>query len=179
MKHPDVAAWDLDYTVWPCFCDTHIYPPLKQVVNDDGQVLELIDSHGYKISIYPEIPRIMNELKANNVKLLSASRTWSPEIAIEMLKQFKIKVNGKLTDLYSIFDDLNWGDHPKINHIRSGIKTVYGKDCLKDLEVCLFDDEVRNKDVEKYGIKYLHVKDPDSGPTWSLYEKYATSLDSK
>lgn len=179
MKYPDVAAWDLDYTVWPCFCDTHIYPPLSPIASDDGQVLEIVDSHGYRVSLYPEIPHIMIALKNNGVRQLSASRTWSPEIAIQMLKLFKISINGELTDLFSIFDDLNWGDHSKINHIRSGIKNIYGKDNLRNLDVCLFDDETRNKDVEKFGIKYLHVKDPDSGPTWNLFNSYLESLNDK
>lgn len=176
--YPDVAAWDLDYTVWPCFCDTHISPPLRPETNVDGEVLELVDSHGYKVSLYKEIPRIINDLKAHNVKLLSASRTWAPEIAIEMLKLFKVKMDGEIVSLYSVFDDFNWGDHPKINHIRSGIKTVYGKDSLNQLKVCLFDDESRNRDVEKYGIKYLHVKDPVEGPSWKMYKNYLESLDS-
>lgn len=175
-NYPDVAAWDLDYTVWPCYCDTHITPPLRPEVNSDGQVLEIVDARGYKVALYKEIPRIMEDLKMHGVKLLSASRTWAPDIAIEMLKVFKIKVNGDIVTLFSLFDDLNWGDHSKVNHIRSGVKHVYGNDNLKSLKICLFDDESRNRDVERYGVKYLHIKDPVQGPDWKMYESYLASL---
>ncbi|CAI6636411.1 ANM_collapsed_G0016140.mRNA.1.CDS.1 [Saccharomyces cerevisiae] len=40
---------------------------------------------------------ILGDLKDNGVKLMTASRTWAPEIAQEILKIFKVKYAGVVT----------------------------------------------------------------------------------
>ncbi|SCW04361.1 LAFE_0H11848g1_1 [Lachancea fermentati] len=173
MSYPDVAAFDLDYTVWPCFCDTHLNPPFKPVPGSNGEVHTLVDAYGYELSFYKDIPRILADLKSHGVKIVSASRTWAPEIARDLLKGFMVQYEGKIVPMISLFDSLQWGEMSKVNHIRKGIKDIYGSNAdIKNYKICLFDDETRNKDVERYGVKYVHVKDPENGTTWKLYEKY-------
>ncbi|SCU91284.1 LADA_0F09076g1_1 [Lachancea dasiensis] len=173
MSYPEVAAFDLDYTVWPCFCDTHLNPPFKPMPSKNGEVRTLIDSYGYELSFYKDVPRILEDLKTHDVKIISASRTWAPEIARELLRAFKVEYKGEIVPLITLFDSLQWGEKSKVNHIRLGIQEIFGaKADIRDYKSCLFDDESRNRDVEKYGVKYVYVRDPESGTTWDLYQKY-------
>lgn len=176
FSYPDIAVFDLDYTIWPCFCDTHLTPPFTQVKSSNGEVRTLIDSSGHKLSFYKDVSKIFQDLKKHNVKLISASRTWSPDIAKTLLTNFKVEDNGEIVSLITYFDSLQWGDISKINHIREGLVELFGIENPNGLDICLFDDELRNRDVENFGIKYVHVKDSKKGITWDLYKSYLTRL---
>ncbi|CAI7273865.1 CPS_collapsed_G0016680.mRNA.1.CDS.1 [Saccharomyces cerevisiae] len=65
-----------------------------------------------------------------------------------------------------------WGERSKIGHLRDGLKDLYNTSNLKSKKICLFDDESRNKEVEKYGVKFVYVRDPENGPSWKLYQDY-------
>ncbi|CCK69958.1 Mg-dependent acid phosphatase KNAG_0D02070 [Huiozyma naganishii CBS 8797] len=175
IKYPKVAAFDLDYTVWPCYCDTHLFPPFTPIKKPDGQVLTVIDARGFELSLYKDIPKILTDLKENDVTLVSASRTWAPEIAKDLMKVFQVEYNGKIVYLGDLFDDMQWGERSKVGHLRDALKKLYNDDKLEHFSMCLFDDESRNKDVEKYGVKFVYVKDSENGPSWMLYQKYLTS----
>lgn len=172
MKYPEVATFDLDYTVWPCYCDSHISPPLKPIRSSNGEVRTVVDASGYQVTIYPDIYRILADLKQNDVKLISASRTWAPDVAQQMLKTFKMSYNGSIIPLSEVFDISEWGERSKVGHIRDSLKIIYGDTNLDKRDICLFDDEGRNKEVERYGIKFVYVKDPERGATWKLYQDY-------
>lgn len=175
MGYPDIAVFDLDYTIWPCYCDTHINPPFSPVKSSNGEIRTLVDSHGFEISPFKDVFKILLDLKKNNVKLLSASRTWAPDIAIAMLKKFTVvdpETNEKHT-MFELFDDCQWGEMSKVNHIRNGLKEIYPSksQTLQDYSIVLYDDESRNKDVEKYGVKFMYLRDPEKGVTWEIYQK--------
>ncbi|CCD23220.1 Mg-dependent acid phosphatase NDAI_0B01860 [Naumovozyma dairenensis CBS 421] len=176
-SYPDVAAFDLDFTVWPCYCDTNLSPPFKEVYNKNKEVHTLVDSCGYKLSFYKDIPKIIIDLKKNGVRIVSASRTWAPEIAKQCLRQFKIEYEGQIIPMIELFDDLQWGERSKIGHLKDALVNIYGHNDLKLLKVCLFDDESRNKDVERYGVKFIYVKDSKHGPSWQLYQNYLDEYD--
>ncbi|SMN18412.1 similar to Saccharomyces cerevisiae YER134C Magnesium-dependent acid phosphatase, member of the haloacid dehalogenase superfamily [Maudiozyma saulgeensis] len=170
--YPEVGAFDLDYTVWPCYCDTHLAPPFTPVKKANGEVHTVVDARGFELSFYDDIPRIITDLKEHGAKIISASRTWAPEIAKELLNEFKVKYNGKLVTLGELFDATEWGERSKVGHIGDGLKKIYGNDNLRKYKICLFDDESRNKDVEKFGVKFIYVRDPEKGPSWKLYQDY-------
>lgn len=172
IEYPEVAAFDLDYTVWPCYCDTHITPPFKPVVKKNGEVHTLIDVRGYEISFYRDIPKIIIDLKDNGSKIVSASRTWAPEIAKEMLEHFQVLYHGKIIPMIELFDDLQWGERSKVGHLRDALNKLYKDEDFKKYRICLFDDESRNKEVQRYGIKFVYVTDPEKGVTWKLYQDY-------
>ena len=171
-SYPDVAAFDLDYTVWPCYCDTHLNPPFTQVKNNNGEVHKLVDSSGFEIGFYRDIPKIFSDLKNNNVKVISASRTWAPQIAKEMLALFMVKHNDEIISLIELIDDSKWGERSKVGHLMDSINVLYGHNNLKRLKMCLFDDESRNKDVEKHGVKFVYIRNQTIGATWEIYQDY-------
>ena len=108
-QYPEIAVFDLDYTVWPCHCDTHLDPPFKAVVEHNGETHTVYDSKGFKLTIYEDIPRILTDLKNQNVTLISASRTWAPDIAMDLMRLFKIEYNGEIVSLWGLFDATEWG----------------------------------------------------------------------
>ncbi|AMD21874.1 HFR019Wp [Eremothecium sinecaudum] len=175
---PDLVAFDLDYTVWPCFCDSHLVPPFSPKQESDGSVLTVIDSAGFELSLFPEVPRILLHLYKSGVKLSTASRTWAPDVALDLLAMFKISQGPDTAPiaLIDFFSSLQWGDKPKIHHIRQAIREIYGASqdtdsSLRDRNIYLFDDEPRNKDVEYYGVRYIPVN-ASKGTTWALFRKY-------
>ncbi|CCF56518.1 hypothetical protein KAFR_0B02200 [Kazachstania africana CBS 2517] len=175
-NYPEVAAFDLDYTVWPCYCDTHLNPPFKPIKNSNNEVHTVVDSSGYELSFYKDIPKIISDLKQNNVKIVSASRTWAPEIAKQLLKVFKVEYEGKIVPLGQLFDAMEWGERSKVGHISDALKTLYGDADIKKYKICLFDDESRNKEVERHGVDFVFVKDTEKGATWNLYQSYLSGI---
>lgn len=176
MHYPEVATFDLDYTIWPCYCDSHLNPPLKPIKSSNGEVRTVVDASGYQVTIYDDVYRILSDLKKNGTKLISASRTWAPDIAKQMLKTYKLNYEGEIVSLGSMFDAMEWGERSKVGHIRDALKKIYGDTDLKKRQICLFDDEGRNKEVERQGVTFVYVTDPERGVTWKLYEDYLKSL---
>lgn len=160
-NYPKAVVFDLDYTLWPCWCDVHIELPLKS-----GQDTQIIDSYGYKMSLYPDVPGILKELKENNVTIISASRTPSVHIAKQLLSH--IKIDGK--PMYSYFDNHQWGTGSKTRHINQAAKELGMVLELKSGGFILYDDEFRNKDVNSIGCKFVYIRDTDTGLTRDIFE---------
>ncbi|KAL7422549.1 hypothetical protein Q5752_003197 [Cryptotrichosporon argae] len=75
--YPLAVVFDLDYTLWDLWIDTHISPPLKR----DGQAINrLTDRRGQPLAFYPEVPSILAELKQRKIHVAAASRTSAPEL---------------------------------------------------------------------------------------------------
>ncbi|CDK28996.1 unnamed protein product [Kuraishia capsulata CBS 1993] len=159
-KYPQAVVFDLDYTIWPCWCDTHLSPPLK--LEKAGGTRErplVVDSYGYKLQVYPDVPRILQELQDNGVQIYSASRTAAPRIARDLLSHFRI-------DGY--FEDSEWGQGSKVRHL----KRLAERNKIAFSEMCLFDDEMRNKDVERdLGVKFLHIPSERVGLTYEIFQR--------
>ncbi|CAG9461600.1 unnamed protein product [Pedinophyceae sp. YPF-701] len=64
---PSLAVFDLDYTIWPTFCEFH--------------------SGREECSVYPEVQGILEALKAKGVKLAVASRSPTASVARAWLKK--------------------------------------------------------------------------------------------
>ncbi|KAI5959643.1 uncharacterized protein KGF55_005287 [Candida pseudojiufengensis] len=161
-RYPKAVVFDLDYTLWPCWCDTHIRMPLKSISST-----EVIDKSGMKLSFYPDVESIILELKQNNVKIIGASRTATPDIAKKLLTYFKI--NGKSAITY--FDALEWGQGSKTKHIKLAAKQLKMLKELDEKEFVLFDDELRNKDVGSINCFFIHIPDEDLGLTRNIFDK--------
>lgn len=91
--YPKVVAFDLDYTLWPYWVDTHIDPPLKRRNDALNQV---VDRSGQKLSFLPHVPSILLELREKGVHIAAASRTCAPTVARQALRELMLDT-GKTT----------------------------------------------------------------------------------
>lgn len=149
MSLPKVVVFDLDYTLWPCWCDTHISPPLK-AGSDNAHIL---DKYGEKIAFYRDVPTILREINDHpSMIAVTASRTHAPKVAQQMLNL--IHIDGKPSSKYLAHK--TWGVGSKIAHFQE-IKKLTGVD-YKDM--VFFDDEMRNRDVQdRLGVTFVLVNE--------------------
>ena len=159
-KYPKAVVFDLDYTLWPCWCDTHISTPIKSI-----SPTEIIDAGGMRLSFYPDVESIILELYQANVKIIAASRTGTPHIAKDILT--KLHIAGKPALTY--FDSLQFGQGSKIGHIRSAAKELKLIKELQQGEFILYDDERRNRDVIKINCHFAHIEDEIIGITRDIF----------
>ncbi|ODV79043.1 magnesium-dependent phosphatase-1 [Suhomyces tanzawaensis NRRL Y-17324] len=163
--YPKAVVFDLDYTVWPCWCDTHITPPLRSTSKN-----RVTDAYKFNLALYEDVSSIITELVQNDVIIIGASRTATPRIAQELLSL--LHIGDKPAIKY--FDSLQWGQGSKIKHITKAAKQLQLEDDLKDGQFILFDDEMRNRDVESIRCHFAYVPDEERGLTRQIFEEELT-----
>ncbi|XP_072866956.1 magnesium-dependent phosphatase 1 isoform X4 [Chlorocebus sabaeus] len=82
---PKLAVFDLDYTLWPFWVDTHVDPPFHK--SSDGTVR---DRRGQDVRLYPEVPEVLKRLQSLGVPGAAASRTSETEGANQLLELFDL-----------------------------------------------------------------------------------------
>ncbi|XP_073067575.1 magnesium-dependent phosphatase 1 isoform X6 [Manis javanica] len=70
---PELAVFDLDFTLWPFWVDTHVDPPFHK--SRDGTVR---DRRGHPVRLYPEVPQVLERLRGFEVPVAAASRSQRP-----------------------------------------------------------------------------------------------------
>lgn len=158
---PAAIVFDLDYTLWPCWCDTHLQPPVKPV---GGHV---VDRRGYNLHLYKDVGAILQQLKTQNVKIVAASRTATPQLARQLMLHFSVGSK----PMISYFDSLQWGQGSKTRHIAKAAKELGLEQELKEGKFVLYDDERRNRDVKSIGCHFVFIEDTDKGLTKKVFEQ--------
>ena len=136
-----LVVFDLDYTLWPFWVDTHISPPFKVKRTKDSGEKILEDGYSFEIKLYPGVFEILEKAKKEGIKMGTVSRTLEPEYGKRLLK---------LMDLEKFFVSCEFDPGTKVSSIKkiaemAGIRGGIRK-CL------LFDDETRNiRDIENAG----------------------------
>ncbi|KAI6011820.1 magnesium-dependent phosphatase-1 [Pisolithus marmoratus] len=178
---PKLIAFDLDYTLWDFWIDFHITPPLRQD-RTTGIVYDSTTSDIYygtrnspnTIEFYPHVPGILRNLRDEGVTVAACSRTPTPKLAMEALRLMRIP-NGMDTDTLpstacngsndtpswtsttapaiNFFDQLEIYPTDKTVHF----KALHKKTGLPYSEMLFFDDERRNRNVEKLGVTFILV----------------------
>ncbi|KAF2351849.1 HAD-superfamily phosphatase subfamily IIIC [Trinorchestia longiramus] len=80
---PKLIVFDLDYTLWPYWCDTHIDAPFTR--SSKGTV---VDNSGRTVKHYPEVPEVLADLHSQGYELGVASRTSEIPGANQLIKLF-------------------------------------------------------------------------------------------
>lgn len=141
-KKPKVIVFDLDYTLWPFWVDTHVTPPFKR-----GTQNKIIDAHGRTVKCYIDVPDILKLLSEEGYQLGIASRTS------------EIKGAKQLLDLFG------WKKYFKYVEIFPGSKVAHFLNIQKSSQIdykdmLFFDDETRNIiEVGKLGVHAILVRD--------------------
>jgi magnesium-dependent phosphatase 1 len=142
---PKLIVFDLDYTLWPFWVDTHVSPPLKPSPTHDSTK----DRFGETFSFYNEVPSILCALRERGIKVGAASRTTTPDLAREMLRLLQIPDGeGRKKKAIEYFDYLEIYPGSKITHFVKLQKQTG----LRYEDILFFDDESRNKNVESLGV---------------------------
>ncbi|XP_008570545.1 PREDICTED: magnesium-dependent phosphatase 1 isoform X1 [Galeopterus variegatus] len=164
---PKLAVFDLDYTLWPFWVDTHVDPPFYK--SSDGTVR---DRRGQNVRLYPEVPEVLERLHGLGVPVAAASRTSEIEGANQLLELF---------DLVRYFVHREIYPGSKVTHF----ERLQQKTGVPFSQMIFFDDERRNiVDVSKLGTEwcYLHsrpkrnesaslnsrIRDVCKSPDWAL-----------
>ncbi|XP_050431803.1 magnesium-dependent phosphatase 1-like [Adelges cooleyi] len=140
-KLPKMVVFDLDYTLWPFWVDTHVDPPFHK--NSSGKVE---DMRGKLIKYYPESPKVLEFLSSHKIGISVASRTGEVDGAEQLIKLF------------------GWNNYFQNKQIYPGSKDKHFKRISEATKVGLedmvfFDDEQRNiVDLEKLGVVCILVK---------------------
>ena len=176
---PKMLVFDLDYTLWPFWVDTHVTPPLK--AKDGGSrsldkyvsrvhllhsLHPLPEYHteapirwGEAFAFYRDVPGLLQAFKAQPTPILigAASRTSAPDLATTLLKQLIIQPTNKRA--IEFFDYMQIFPGDKKQHfakIQKSSQVAYE-------EMLFFDDEVRNRNVESLGVVMCLVVDGVTG----------------
>ncbi|RYP57474.1 hypothetical protein DL769_009458 [Monosporascus sp. CRB-8-3] len=97
---PRLVVFDLDYTLWPFWVDTHVSGPLR--ANADHSACA--DRTGETFAFYGDVPSVLHGLRRAGSRLGVASRTHAPDLGREMLKllhvpaQSSVIINGRPDD---------------------------------------------------------------------------------
>ncbi|KAI9430347.1 magnesium-dependent phosphatase-1 [Lactarius indigo] len=152
---PKLIAFDLDYTLWPLWIDTHISSSLKR----DGDTLnEVHDKYGDIVAFYDDVPQILHRLRAAGVVIAACSRTTASALARQALSLLlvppKAGDNGsRVMPATQFFDQKEIYPGSKIAHF----KQLHKKTGISYSEMLFFDDELRNKEVESLGVTFQLV----------------------
>ncbi|KAI1496935.1 magnesium-dependent phosphatase [Biscogniauxia marginata] len=168
---PRAVIFDLDYTLWPFWVDTHVCPPLRANPAHSA----CTDKVGETFAFYGDVPSVLRGLARAGVRLGVASRTHAPDLGREMLKLLHVPplpagVDGeggggggkkdKARKAVDFFDaGLEIYPSSKIRHFEALIKRTG----IPPTEMLFFDDESRNRDTESLGVTMWLVRD---GVTW-------------
>ncbi|KAI8804329.1 magnesium-dependent phosphatase-1 [Cladochytrium replicatum] len=156
---PKCFVFDLDYTCWDIWIDSHVSgPPFKF----NGR--QVVDYRGSPVPLYPHVPDIFKEIKKAGAHIAIASRTHTPDWARAAMKVMPIDIeNGKvIRTMDTYIDHAEMYPSDKQVHLRA-ISTALNV----PLTTCVFfDDEHRNiRSVSKIGVTCIKVHE-GTGANW-------------
>ncbi|KAF9032409.1 magnesium-dependent phosphatase-1 [Panaeolus papilionaceus] len=165
-RYPQLVAFDLDYTLWDLWIDTHVTGPLRR----KGDALnEVVDKYNQPISFYKDVPGILHGIRArSNLKLedgpdttviiAACSRTHAPNLANQCLRLLLVPPSAEhgvheAQPAIEFFDELEIYPGSKLKHF----KELHEKTDIPYTDMLFFDDESRNSEVEKLGVTFQIV----------------------
>ncbi|XP_011688886.1 PREDICTED: magnesium-dependent phosphatase 1-like isoform X2 [Wasmannia auropunctata] len=141
-KKPKVIVFDLDYTLWPFWVDTHVNPPFKM-----GAQNKVVDLYGHTIRHYSDVPDVLKQLSGEGYELGVASRTTQIKGAKQLIDLFGWKKYFKYVEIFPGSKVAHFSNIQKSSHVD-----------YKDM--MFFDDESRNiVEVGKLGVHAVLVGD--------------------
>ena len=150
---PKLVVFDLDYTLWPFWVDTHVDPPLRPPQagsRDAGLVVK--DAYGSSHGFYNEVAGVLTSVRDQSIKLGVASRTCTPDLARQMLTYLRIPPTSSDSTnsptALSMFDYLEMYPGSKTTHF----KKIHKQSGVAYKDMLFFDDESRNRNVEDLGV---------------------------
>ncbi|KAF2642857.1 magnesium-dependent phosphatase-1 [Massarina eburnea CBS 473.64] len=148
---PKIVVFDLDYTLWPFWVDTHVTPPIK--AQEGG--LKVKDRYGEGYGFYADVGGVLDALKQKSIQIGAASRTHAPALGREMLQLLKVPSSLSSQRAIDYFDHLQIYPGNKTTHF----ERIHRDSGIAYEDMLFFDDESRNKNVEVLGVVMQLVRD--------------------
>ncbi|KAJ3536486.1 hypothetical protein NMY22_g6022 [Coprinellus aureogranulatus] len=161
---PKLIAFDLDYTLWDLWIDTHVDGPLHRKGN---RVNEVLDRNNQPISFYKDVPGILHKIRGyrlpgedggeeGKVVIAACSRTHAPEPARQCLGLLLVPPPADVdseavepTRAVTFFDEMEIYPGSKLTHF----KRLHKRTGIAYEDMLCFDDERRNAEVEKLDFR--------------------------
>ncbi|KAG1661507.1 Magnesium-dependent phosphatase 1 [Nymphon striatum] len=140
MQKAKLIVFDLDYTLWPLWVDTHVHRPLQK--KSDNKVY---DAKEKEVKYYEDVPKILQRLKDEGYILAVASRTDWPDGGQQLIDMF------------------GWNDFFTYKQLYPGSKCkhfeyFHQKSGIPYKDMLFFDDEYRNiVQIGKLGVTTMTV----------------------
>ncbi|KAG8934717.1 hypothetical protein FRC02_009420 [Tulasnella sp. 418] len=155
---PKLVAFDLDYTLWDLWIDTHVSPPLRRP--KESTLNRIVDAYGTPIELYPQVASILHKLHEKQTHIAAASRTSAPDLALQALAQLLVpppsdRPRERPQRAIDFFESLEIYPGSKRIHFSE----LHKKTGIPYSEMVFFDDEERNREVELLGVTFILVKD--------------------
>ncbi|XP_048374244.1 magnesium-dependent phosphatase 1 isoform X1 [Sphaerodactylus townsendi] len=139
-ERPSLVVFDLDYTLWPFWVDTHVDPPFRK--NRDGSIQ---DRNGQPVRLYPEVQAVLEQLHQEGIPMAAASRTGEIRGATQLLDLFGLNRFLRYTEIYP---------GSKVTHFQRLCQQTQ----IPLSQMLFFDDEARNiHDVSNLGVTCIRV----------------------
>ena len=180
---PKLIAFDLDYTLWPFWADTHVSAPVKPrdnnsrcvdryVVNNNNKMTMpnvlttflSLTRWGESFSFYPAVSSIVYACRNRSIPLALASRTYAPDLARDILKALHViptfsdnpAANTKSERAIEYFNYIQIYPTSKTQHFAR----IHQQSGIAYEDMLFFDDEARNRNVEtELGVTFWLVRD--------------------
>ncbi|KAL4235081.1 Magnesium-dependent phosphatase 1 [Mactra antiquata] len=139
-RKPKMIVFDLDYTLWPFWVDTHVDPPFQKRKSGD-----VVDRNGRPVKPYREVPDVLKKLKSEGYLIAVASRTSCTKEANSLIALF------------------NWDQYFCQKEIYPGCKLTHfnkfsAQQGIAFKDMLFFDDEYRNiQDLSKVGVTCYYI----------------------
>lgn len=180
---PRLVVFDLDYTLWPFWVDTHVSGKIAPVPGSNNTACA--DRTGEEFAFYRDVPGVLAALPQLGVRVGVASRTCAPDLAREMLKLLHVHAGvagaGGAGMGAGAASSGSGGDRPRRAidlfdaglQIYPGSKLTHMQKLQRDTGIpyedfLFFDDESRNKETESLGVTMCLVRD---GVSWGELER--------
>lgn len=150
---PKLVVFDLDFTLWPFWVDTHVRTPIK--ADQGGTTVH--DRAGVTFTFYSEVQDILSALRSHGIAVGAASRTQAPDLACQMLRMLHFDDTTAHTARPAIeyFDQLEIYPGTKTKHF----ERLQEKTGIAYKNMLFFDDEARNLNVGTLGVHMCLVED--------------------
>lgn len=154
---PKLFVFDLDYTLWPFWCDTHVHGTIKGSA-DHG--LTAHDGRGGNYGFYEDVAALLYSLHTRSIAIGAASRTSAPDVARQLLTTLRVPTTspGPTSDSptsSSLITHKELYPGSKTTHFQR----LHKKTGIPYAEMLFFDDESRNRNVEELGVVMQLVRD--------------------
>lgn len=141
-KLPELVVFDLDETLWPFWCISHVKKPIKKC-SETGHVKA---SDGQIVALYKGAHELLHKLHNHGLTLAIASRTPVKDFATEVLEA--LNINEFFT--YGVM----------VNRAKTHHFTELCKQSAVELkDMLFFDNDPGNiYDANKLGVTSVHVE---------------------